>query len=454
MSVVELDDAVAVLGQFPALAGATLRVEQGEIVLLRGPNGAGKTTLLRLCAGLVPLVRGSGSVLGLDLSTHRESVRRTVGLLGHQNGLYLDLTVAENVRFWGSTVGASAAEMLTAMQRLDVAGRLADVVVGKLSAGQKRRTALACLIARRAQLWLLDEPHAGLDASARDELDQTLRQAATAGATILVASHELERAGSLATRAVDVIAGRVHEVVPRDGEPGRREPGRRVSTLRIARLVAAKDLRVEWHSRVFVNQVLPFAGVTMVIFAFALDADSVLQRVAPGLVWLATMFSMLVLVQRAFAVETADGALDALRVAGVDPTAIYLGKAVALGVQLLVLEVVLLCAAVVLYGQTIPAGGAVLLVTTLISATCGLAAVGTLYGGLAAGFTGRETLLPLLTFPAVAPVLIGATRAVEAALGTAGAVVSDGWPWVGLLAVFAVAFGVGGALAFGPLIDE
>jgi heme ABC exporter ATP-binding subunit CcmA len=212
MSVVDLDDAVAVLGRFPALAGATLRVEEGEIVLLRGPNGAGKTTLLRLCAGLLPLVRGTGTVLGLDLATHRESIRRTVGLLGHQNGLYLDLTVAENVRFWGSTVGASDAEMHAAMSRLDVAGRVADVAVSKLSAGQKRRTALACLIARRAQLWLLDEPHAGLDASARDELDDTLRQAAAAGATMLVASHELERAGSLATRTVDVVAGRVHEV--------------------------------------------------------------------------------------------------------------------------------------------------------------------------------------------------------------------------------------------------
>lgn len=95
-----------------------------------------------------------------------------------------------------------------------------------------------------------------------------------------------------------------------------------------------------------------------------------------------------------------------------------------------------------------------LLVTTMISATCGLAAVGTLYGGLAAGFKGRETLLPLLTLPAVAPVMIGATRAVEAALGTADAAVSDGWQWVSLLTVFAVAFGVGGALAFGPLIDE
>lgn len=228
-----------------------------------------------------------------------------------------------------------------------------------------------------------------------------------------------------------------------------------MNTWRVARLIAMKDLRIEWHSRVFVNQVLPFAGVTMVIFAFALDSDPILQRVAPGLVWLATLFSMLVLVQRAFSVETDDGALDALRVAGVDPKAIYIGKALALAVQLLALEVVLLAAALVLYDVTVPASGGVLLVITLISATFGLAAVGTLYGGLAAGFSGRETLLPLLTFPAVAPVLIGATRAVEAALGTqAGAVTSDGWPWVGLLAVFAVAFGAGGVLAFGPLIDE
>ena len=227
-----------------------------------------------------------------------------------------------------------------------------------------------------------------------------------------------------------------------------------MSSWRIARLVAAKDLRIEWRSRVITNQVLPFAGVTMVIFAFALDADSVLQRVAPGLVWLATMFSLLVLVQRSFAVETDDGALDAMRVAGVDARAIYLGKAMSLAVQLLVLEVILLAAAVVLYAQTVPLDGVVLLVITLLTATVGLASVGTLYGGLAAGIKGRETLLPLLTLPAVAPVLIGATRAVEAALGTAGAVVSDGWPWVGLLAVFAVAFGVGGSLAFGPLIDE
>lgn len=226
-----------------------------------------------------------------------------------------------------------------------------------------------------------------------------------------------------------------------------------MSRWRVARLIAAKDLRVERRSRVLVNQILPFAGVTMVMFAFALDASNVLERVAPGLVWLATLFSLLVLVQRSFAVEADDGALDTLRVAGVDPVAIYWGKSLALGVQLAVLEVVLLVTAVLLYGADVPLGGVVLLVTTLLTATAGLACVGTLYGGLTAGFSGRETLLPLLVFPVVAPVLIGATRAVEAALGTGGVALAEGWPWIGLLAVFAVAFGVGGALAFGPLLE-
>lgn len=206
---IDLHEVVATLGQFPALSGATMTVERGDIVLLRGPNGAGKTTLLRLCAGLVPVVRGTARVLGFDLATDRERVRPHVGLLGHQNGLYADLTVEENVRFWGATVGASGDEIAAAMDRMDVAGRLAGMTVGKLSAGQKRRTALAGLVARRAEVWLLDEPHAGLDQRGRDELDATLRQAADSGATILVASHELDRTESLATRIVDVVAGQV-----------------------------------------------------------------------------------------------------------------------------------------------------------------------------------------------------------------------------------------------------
>lgn len=223
---------------------------------------------------------------------------------------------------------------------------------------------------------------------------------------------------------------------------------------RVARLVAAKDLRVEMRSRVILNQVLPFAALVMVMFAFALDSDAVVERVAPGLVWLATLFSLLVVVQRSFAVEVADGALDALRVAGVRTDGIFLGKAMALAVQLVVLGAVLVGAAVVLYRAEVRAGGAVLLVATVLAATAGLAFVGTIYGGLAAGARGRETLLPLLLLPVVAPVLIGATRATEAAFGTGGAEVGEGWPWLGLLAVFAALFGIGGALAFGALIEE
>ena len=235
-----------------------------------------------------------------------------------------------------------------------------------------------------------------------------------------------------------------------------------MSVLRTARLVAAKDLRVEWHGRVALNQVLPFAAVVMVMFAFALDRfpappgseDTLLENVAPGLVWLATLFSLLLLVQRTFAVEAEDGALDALRAAGVDAAGLFWGKVAALSAQLAVLEALLLGAAALLYGVELRWTGLGLLVLTWLAATVGLAAVGTLYGGLAAGARGRETLLPLLMLPVVAPVLIGATRAVEAALGIGGTAIADGWPWVGVVTVFAVAFGAGGTLAFGPLIDE
>lgn len=207
--VVDFHDAVVVLNGFPALAEASIQVQQGEIVLLQGPNGAGKTTLLRACAGLLPIVRGEANVLGVDLRIDRHSVRPRVGLLGHANGLFADLSIRENISFWAQMVSASDAEVALILQRFGIDGRLAEQKVMQLSAGQKRRCALACLVVRRAELWLLDEPHAGLDASSRDEIDAIIREACTAGATVLLASHELERAHGLVTRSVSVVAGRV-----------------------------------------------------------------------------------------------------------------------------------------------------------------------------------------------------------------------------------------------------
>lgn len=208
-NIVEMHDAVVVYGDYPALAGVTLRVGKGEILLLQGANGAGKSTLLRACAGLTPIVRGTAVVLGYDLRTDRNSVRHRVGLLGHNNGLFSDLTIRENVSFWSRLVGAGDEEVEAALDRMGIAGRLADVRVGELSAGQKRRCSLANLVVRRAELWLLDEPHAGLDESGRDELDAILRQAVASGATVVLASHEIERSRQLATRVAQVSGGQV-----------------------------------------------------------------------------------------------------------------------------------------------------------------------------------------------------------------------------------------------------
>jgi heme ABC exporter ATP-binding subunit CcmA len=207
--VVHLRGVVTVLGRFPALAGIDLEVAAGEIVLLRGPNGAGKTTLLRLCAGLLPVARGEASVLGCDLADRSQvrGLRRRVGLLGHATGLYDELTVADNVRFWGRAAGAPEADIDAAIAACGLDGRLADLLVARLSAGQRRRTSLACLLSRRPELWLLDEPHAGLDQDGRDLLDGLVRQAVASGATVLLSSHELERAEALADRVVTIVGG-------------------------------------------------------------------------------------------------------------------------------------------------------------------------------------------------------------------------------------------------------
>ena len=204
-NVVHLREAVCLLGRFPALAGVDLDVAPGEVLLVTGPNGAGKTTLLRALAGLVPVSAGEATVLGHDLRRDARAVRRHVGLLGHGAALYDDLTVAENVAFWVRAGGGGDAA--AAMTRAGIDARVRDVIGARLSAGQRRRAALAILFARAPKLWLLDEPHAGLDAAGRDALDAEIRAAVANGTTVVVASHELDRARVLATRTVTVAGG-------------------------------------------------------------------------------------------------------------------------------------------------------------------------------------------------------------------------------------------------------
>jgi heme ABC exporter ATP-binding subunit CcmA len=208
---VRLRSAVCMLGRFPALAGADLDVDSGEVLLLSGPNGAGKTTLLRLCAGLLPLRAGEAEVLGVDLAVEPRRVRRAVALVGHETFCYDDLTVAENVRFVARSTGNSTADADEALERVGLQ-RIAKVAHGRLSQGQRRRLSLANAIARKPRLLLLDEPHAGLDEQGRAVLEDVVRAAPGMGCTVMLASHELDLARRLSTREVRIVAGQVHGV--------------------------------------------------------------------------------------------------------------------------------------------------------------------------------------------------------------------------------------------------
>jgi heme ABC exporter ATP-binding subunit CcmA len=241
--VVLLRSAVALAGRFPALAGVDLSLDQGEVVVVVGANGAGKTSLLRACAGLLPVTSGEATVLGVDLTTEHTAVRRHVGLLGHAAPLYDELSAAENVRFATKALRLPVADADAALERLGLVGRLRNTAAGRLSAGQRRRVALAMLLARRPALWLLDEPHAGLDAGSRTLLAELIAEAAADGASVLLSSHEPQLSVPLADRVVAMKGGRI------SGE----EPGGRRATLAAVPEVPAvesaapRDSMGAWH---------------------------------------------------------------------------------------------------------------------------------------------------------------------------------------------------------------
>lgn len=215
-------------------------------------------------------------------------------------------------------------------------------------------------------------------------------------------------------------------------------------------LVAGKDLRVERRSRVALNQVAPFALLVLVLFGFALDADrSTLQTFTPGLYWVTILLSSVLAVHRSVAVEAGEGAREGLLLTGLRPASIFLGKSLALIVQLLVVALVLLGGVFVFYDARIENG--VLLVTALVGAVLGVGAAGTLYGALLGGQRARETVLPILLLPVLAPVLIAATRAFGDAMGT---VAADGWRWTSGLFGFAALYSAMGIASHGALMEE
>lgn len=163
----------------------SFRLAPGEALLVTGPNGAGKTSLLRQIAGLLPL---AGGVLRLEGGGHDAAIPELSHYVGHANAVKASLSVAENLAFWAQFLGARNQPLETALAAFGLAS-LADLPAGLLSAGQKRRLALARLLAATRPIWLLDEPQTSLDQASLKLLDAALKDHLGTGGIAVVASH-------------------------------------------------------------------------------------------------------------------------------------------------------------------------------------------------------------------------------------------------------------------------
>ena len=434
--VVHLRGAVTLLGRFPALAGVDLDVAAGEIVLLRGPErrrqdhpaapvrrpparrarrGArARATTSPTAARPVPCAAGSACSATPPASTTTSPWPTTCA----------------------SGAGPPAPHRPTSTARsraCGLDGRLAGLAVASLSAGQRRRTSLACLLARRPELWLLDEPHAGLD----QDGPRPARRARAPGRRAPGPPCCCPPTSSTGPRRSPTASSRSPAAPPTSPTGGRRHPTRSPSLFRDAALVAGKDLRIELRSQV----TAPAGGALR-----RARADPLRRRPRPrprhprpgqpGLFWVAVLFCALLAIQRAFTIEAADGGRDALRLSGLDPAGIFLGKAAAIVVQLRGPR-----------GRARRRRGRDLRRRGHRRGRCWSPPAGPRPRGSPPPVPSTACSPPAsasarrcsrsCSCRCSSPVLIGATKAFEAALGGAAA---DGWPWFGLLVAFALLY--------------
>jgi len=217
-----------------------------------------------------------------------------------------------------------------------------------------------------------------------------------------------------------------------------------------ASAIARKDLVIEVRGRHALGTLLPFAATVLISFGFAFGPGrDVLDRVAPGLLWMAVLFSAVIASRRAYQLETEDGALEGLLLAPIDKAAVFLGKAAAVTLELLALVLAVLALVVLLFDLAV--ASPLLMVAAFVLGVVGLAAVGSLFGVVAESARTREAIFPMLVLPLVAPVLIAGVRATDlAAAGRSSEVLS----WLGLLTAFDVVFLSVGVLVFGYLLED
>ena len=216
-----------VFGTFVAVEGLDLAIGRGEVFGLLGANGSGKTTTIRMLTGLLTPTAGTASVVGLDIRTEADAIRRTIGYMSQKFGLYDDLTVEENLRFYSTIYGlhgeARDARMRELLDELGLAPRTRQFV-GTLSGGWKQKVALACATAHRPAMLFLDEPTAGVDPAARRQFWQIIYTLSKQGTTILVTTHYMDEAArcerlAFLSRGKLTAVGTPEEVPRQFGQP-------------------------------------------------------------------------------------------------------------------------------------------------------------------------------------------------------------------------------------------